>query len=328
MRTKIRYIFLAVCATVALPAAPGSAAPDTADVPKIATYNTFMLPTSLYPNWGQDTRADLIANQKVVAGQDVVVFQELFANGASERLLSNLAAEYPHQTPVVGRSRSGWDETLGAYSSTVLEDGGTAIVSRWPIARKVQYVYTEACGADWHSNKGFAYVKVLTPTGPLHVIGTHTQAQDSSCSATTPEAVRTNQRTELRNFMAEQKIPANEPLYVAGDMNTIESGPEYKTMIAELGAVAPTHTGHKYSWDCKDNTICVDQYGADYASEQLDYILPISGHPVPASYINEVRRVKSPEWTTTSWGTTYKYTDYSDHYPVFGYGRSISTGSS
>lgn len=322
---RIRFVSVLACAGALLigsvaPTTVAAAAPKgatTAITPKIAAYNVFMLSRNLYPNWGQLTRADLIDRENVLAGQDVVVLNEVFDNGASDRLLGNLADTYPNQTPVLGRSRTGWDATLGAYSGTAPEDGGVSVISRWPIARKVQYVYAQSCGVEVYSNKGFVYVKLTTPSGPLHVIGTHQQADDGSCSVS-PASVRASQRAELRKFLDAQRIPATEPLYVAGDMNVIEAGSEYAAMLRELDAKAPAHTGHPYSWDCNDNSICRDQYGTGYDSQHLDYVLPINGHPAPSVYANETRRAKSSQWSVSSWGQTYTYTDYSDHYPVFG----------
>ncbi|MEV0063960.1 sphingomyelin phosphodiesterase [Nocardia sp. NPDC050718] len=314
-----RLALAALCGAAALlPVAPAGAAPHAGPPAKIASYNVFMLPEALYPNWGQEQRADLIAQQNVLADQDVVVLQELFHNEGGDRLLNNLRRTHPNQTSVVGRSRSGWDATQGSYSATTPEDGGVAIVSRWPISRKVQFVYKDACGADWFSNKGFAYVKLAAPGGAIHVIGTHMQSEDDGCSAGQPGQVRAKQRAQIAAFLAAERIPAGEPVYVAGDMNVIESSAEYPAMLAELGAVGPEHTGHPHSWDCADNSVCLDQYGPEYAAEHLDYVLPISGHPVPSRYVNETRRVKSPSWSVTATGTTYTYTDYSDHYPVFG----------
>lgn len=55
--------------------------------------------------------------------------------------------EYPNQTAVLGRSSgSEWDKTLGNYSSSTPEDGGVAIVSKWPIAEKIQYVFAKDAG--------------------------------------------------------------------------------------------------------------------------------------------------------------------------------------
>ncbi|UVS78198.1 Sphingomyelinase C precursor [Actinokineospora sp. UTMC 2448] len=306
MRTLLTFGLVAV---LAVPPAPAAAAV----APKIATYNVFMLSRALYPNWGQSTRADLIDREGVLAGQDVVVLQELFDNAAGDRLLANLADTYPHRTPTVGRSRAGWDATTGAYGDTTPEDGGVAILSRWPIAERDQHVYTTGCGADRLANKGFAYVRLASPAGPVHVIGTHMQAEDPACADAA--AVRATQRAEIAAFLAAEGIPADEPLYVAGDLNVIKDGPEYPAMLADLDAPAPPYTGHPHSWDCADNSVCRGQYGPEYASEHLDYVLTLQGPLLT----NETRRVKSPVWTVTSWFRTYSYTDFSDHYPVFGH---------
>ncbi|ANZ41760.1 sphingomyelin phosphodiesterase [Lentzea guizhouensis] len=298
--------------TTAAPTTAASATAAPAAAPKIATYNVFMLSRNLYPNWGQLARADLIDSTGVLNGQDVVVLQEAFDNAASDRLLANLRDTYPHQTPVLGRGTAGWDVTSGAYRDSTPEDGGAAVLSRWPITTRVQHVYRDACGADWFSNKGFAYVRIEAPAGPLHVIGTHMQAEDSSCT-TSPASYRAQQRAEIKAFLAARDIPATEPVYVAGDLNVVRTSTEFTSMVAELGARTPAITGHPFSWDCADNSICRDQYGPEYASEHLDYVLTIQG---PA-LVNETRRVKSPEWTIWSWGRKHTYTDLSDHYPVF-----------
>ncbi|WP_394620368.1 sphingomyelin phosphodiesterase [Lentzea sp. JNUCC 0626] len=304
----MRLITLAVAVVLAISAAPAVAAPGL----KIATYNVFMLSRNLYPNWGQVARADLLDSTGVLAGQDVVVVQEAFDNAASDRLLANLRDTYPHQTPVLGRSKAGWDVTSGAYSDSTPEDGGVAVLSRWPITTRVQHVYRDACGADWFSNKGFAYVRIEAPSGPVHVIGTHMQAEDSTCTSA-PEGYRVKQRAEIRAFLAARNIPAAEPVYVAGDMNVIKASAEFPRMVSELGARMPEVGGHPFSWDCADNSVCRDQYGPEYASEHLDYVLTVQGPLLR----NETRRVKSPEWSIWSWGRKYTFTDFSDHYPVF-----------
>ncbi|MGW6932157.1 sphingomyelin phosphodiesterase [Lentzea sp. NPDC054927] len=306
----MRLITLAAAVALTISAAPAAVAAPAA--PKIATYNVFMLSRNLYPNWGQLTRADLIDSTGVVNGQDVVVLNEAFDNAASDRLLANLRDTYPHQTPVLGRSRAGWDVTSGAYSDSTPEDGGVAVLSRWPITTRIQHVYRGGCGADWFSNKGFAYVRIEAPTGPVHVIGTHMQAEDSTCTSA-PSGYRAAQRAEIKAFLAARSIPATEPVYVAGDMNVVKASDEFPRMVTELGASTPEIGGHPFSWDCADNSVCRDQYGPEYASEHLDYVLTVQG-PVLR---NETRRVKSPEWSITSWGRKHTYTDLSDHYPVF-----------
>ena len=305
----MRLITLAAAVVLTISAAPAVAAPAA---PRIATYNVFMLSRNLYPNWGQVQRADLVDSTGVLDGQDVVVLNEAFDNTASDRLLANLRDTYPHQTPVLGRGRAGWDVTSGRYSDATPEDGGVAVLSRWPISTRIQHVYRDGCGADWLSAKGFAYVRVEAPSGPLHVIGTHMQAEDSACTSA-PGGYRAKQRAEIRAFLTARDIPASEPVYVAGDLNVAGASAEFPRMVADLGARTPEMGGHPFSWDCADNSVCRDQYGPEYASEQLDYVLTVQGPLLR----NETRRVKSPEWSIWSWGRKYTYNDLSDHYPVF-----------
>ncbi|MER5394741.1 sphingomyelin phosphodiesterase [Saccharopolyspora sp. NPDC002686] len=311
---KIRIAFTSLVVAVSGLAAPTAVAGPAADGPRIASYNVFMLPRSLYPNWGQLQRADLIASEGVLSGQDVVVVQEAFDNEASQRLLANLAEDYPNQTPVLGRSRDGWDATLGSYSDTRPEDGGVAVLSRWPVAERIQYVFPPGCGADAASNKGFAYTRIDSPSGPVHVIGTHLQADDPACGDRAP-GVRADQLGEIAQFVRDKAIPAAEPVVVAGDLNVDASAGEFTSALATLGAAAPQTTGHPYSYDPATNSVAADQ-APGAPGQLLDHVLPLTGHG-SQQWVDETRAVHSPEWSVTSWGQTYTYTDFSDHYPVF-----------
>lgn len=214
---------VAVIAVGALAAtsAPAASAAESAAAPRLSvlTYNTFLMSKNLYPNWGQDHRASEIPKASFFQGHDVVVLQEAFDNGASDALKSNASAQYPYQTPVVGRSKSGWDATGGAYSSTTPEDGGVTILSKWPIIRKEQVVYKDACGADWWSNKGFAYVVLNVGGTKVHVVGTHAQSTDPGCGAGEAAQMRARQFKAMDAFLDGKNIPADEQVIVAGDMN-------------------------------------------------------------------------------------------------------------
>ncbi|MBB6170072.1 sphingomyelin phosphodiesterase [Nocardiopsis mwathae] len=294
--------------------APASA--ENRPSPAIATYNVFLLPKALYPNWGQDKRADLIADDGVVADQDVVVFQELFENTSGDRLRAAVSEKYPHGTPVVGRSRSGWDTTTG-YRPETTTNGGVSIHSVWPITRQEQHIFPRACGSDWFSNKGFAYVEIDSPHGTLHVLGTHMQSEDRGCTSGQDARIRSRQLAQIRSFLDGKDIPDDEQVYLAGDLNIIGGTAEYDQAIETLDAVAPTFTGAEYSWDPTTNSVAEGQYPG-WAPQHLDYVLPIRNGAAPQAYRNETRAVKSEPWTVRSWGRDYTYDDYSDHYPVFG----------
>ncbi|SOD90944.1 sphingomyelin phosphodiesterase [Streptomyces sp. Ag109_G2-15] len=309
---------------LALPAAAlaGStpaAAAGQAPALKVLTYNVFLMSKNLYPNWGQDHRAAEIPKTAFFRGNDVVVLEEAFDNSSSDALKSAAAAEYPYQTPVVGRSRSGWDATGGAYSATTPEDGGVTVLSKWPILHKEQYVYKDACGADWWSNKGFAYLVLDVNGTRVHVVGTHAQSTDPGCGAGEAAAMRSRQFKAIDAFLDAKNIPADEEVLLAGDLNVDSRSGEYASMLSDAGLVgADARTGHPYSFDTLENSIAHDRYPND-PREDLDYVLARAGHARPAGWRNEVVKEQSAPWTVTSWGTSYTYTNLSDHYPLRAY---------
>ncbi|MFB6892163.1 sphingomyelin phosphodiesterase [Kitasatospora sp. NPDC056327] len=298
------------------PAAAATAGTPTVPALRVLTYNVFLMSRNLYPNWGQDHRARAIPAAGFFQGHDVVVLQEAFDNAASDALVSNASAAYPYHTPVVGRSTAGWDATSGSYSSATPEDGGVALLSKWPILRKEQYVFKDACGADWWSNKGFVYA-VLNVNGlRTHVIGTHLQSTDSGCSAGQPAAVRAAQLKAVKAFVDARNIPAAEPVVLAGDLNIDAHGSEYPALLANAGvAPADTRNGWANSFDTADNSIAAYRYPGE-PKEDLDHVLYRADHARPATYTNTVVRAHSTPWTVSSWGTSYTYDDLSDHYPV------------
>ncbi|MFD9126602.1 sphingomyelin phosphodiesterase [Kitasatospora sp. NPDC059571] len=313
----------AACATAALlgstaaaPAALAETPPATAPALNVLTYNVFLMSKTLYPNWGQDHRAQAIAAADFFRGHDVVVLEEAFDNGASDALTAQASAAYPYHTPVVGRSTSGWDATSGSYSAATPEDGGVTLLSKWPILHREQYVYKDACGSDWWSNKGFVYAVLDVAGVRTHVVGTHLQSTDSGCSSGQPAAVRAAQLTAMRGFLDGKHIPAGEPIVVAGDLNIDSHGSEYQALL-DNGFLAPAseRTGWPYSFDTADNSIAAYRYPGE-PKEDLDYVLYRADHARPQRYTNTVVRTHSAPWTVSSWGKSYTYSDLSDHYPL------------
>ncbi|WP_256105470.1 sphingomyelin phosphodiesterase [Streptomyces sp. ODS05-4] len=316
---RLRTVAL-LTATAVLAGVPSlaSAAPggrDTANAQpalRIMTTNTMLLPSFVTDGWAQDVRGGLIGSAPYLQGHDVVVFQELFDNSASDILMKRLQG-YPHRTPVVGRSTKGWDETKGDYSALAPEDGGVAIASRWPITRRTQYVFDEACGTDGLSQKGFAYARLDVNGSAVHVLGTHLQADDSLCGSGQAARVRTSQLREMRSFVDGLGIPADEPVVFAGDLNVDRGSGEYPGMIATLDAAVPAYDGHPYTSDPVTNALTRKRY-PDSPRQWLDYVLYDNRHARPSSWRNTGQEVSSPVWKLS--GTTY--TRYSDHYPVLG----------
>ncbi|MFP3992731.1 sphingomyelin phosphodiesterase [Streptomyces sp. E11-3] len=320
-RTSGSVVALAVAGAALVAATPAQAAADETPELKVLAYNTFLFSKSLYPNWGQDHRAAEIPKTDFFRGNDVVVLQEAFDNSSSDALMSNASGEYPHQTPIVGRSKSGWDATGGSYSSMTPEDGGVTILSKWPILRKEQYVFKDACGADWWSNKGFAYAVLDVNGTKAHIVGTHAQSTDPGCDAGEAAQMRSLQFKAIDAFLDAKNIPASEQVIVAGDFNVDSHSAEYASMLTDGGlADTDSRTGHPYSFDTQDNSIASERYPDD-PREDLDYVLHRAGHARPAGWNNNVIKEESAPWTVSSWGKNYTYTNLSDHYPVTGSAR-------
>lgn len=319
-RTSGVTLSAALAAVTLIANTPQASAADTPSL-RVLTYNAFLMSENLYPNWGQDHRAAEIPKTSFFQGHDVVVLQEAFDNSASDALARDASTQYPYQTPVVGRSKSGWDATGGAYSATTPEDGGVTVLSKWPIVRKEQYIYKDACGSDWWSNKGFVYAELNVNGTKVHVVGTHAQSTDSGCKAGEAAQMRSRQFKQIDAFLDAKNIPASEQVIVAGDMNVDSRSPEYASMLADAGLTgADARTGHAYSFDTQDNSIAADRYPDD-PREDLDYVLHRTGHAKPAGWTNEVIKEQSAPWTVSSWGTKYTYTNLSDHYPVIASAR-------
>ncbi|MFI6105345.1 sphingomyelin phosphodiesterase [Streptomyces sp. NPDC051310] len=313
-------VTVVLTATTLAATAPSASAAGTPRL-KVLSYNVFLFSRNLYPNWGQDHRAAAIPKAPFYQGNDVVVLQEAFDNASSDALLRNSAAQYPYRTPVMGRSKDGWDATGGAYSSTTPEDGGVAVLSKWPIVRKEQYVYQDACGADWYSNKGFVYVVLNVGGARVHVVGTHAQSTDPGCAAGEAAQMRSRQFKAMDAFLDAKNIPASEQVLVAGDLNVDSRSAEYATMLGDAGlADADARTGHPYSFDTEQNSIAAERYPDD-PREDLDHVLHRAGHVRPAGWTNEVIKEQSAPWTVSSWGRPYTYTNLSDHYPVTASGQ-------
>ncbi|MCX3060636.1 sphingomyelin phosphodiesterase [Streptomyces beihaiensis] len=313
-------VALALTAVALGTARPASASvADGPDAPRldVMTYNTFLMSTTLYPNWGQEYRAGAIASAPVFQGHDVVVVEEAFDNSASDKLADGAAEHgYAYRTPVVGRSRDGWDATGGSYSSLTPEDGGVMLLSKWPILRREQYVYHDACGSDALSNKGFVYAVLDVNGQRVHVVGTHTQSDDSACASGQAARVRSSQFKEMSAFLAAKNIPADEEVLVTGDMNVDSRSPEYASMLTDAGLVgADSRTGHPYSFDTTENSIARYRYPDD-PSQDIDYALFRAGHARPSGWDNDVVRTSCAPWTVRSWWKSYTYTDLSDHYPL------------
>jgi len=253
----------------------------------VLTFNAALLP-ELAASTQQSERVARMAPHLV--GYDVLVLQELFINRHREALLAELAGAYPHRSALVGSD--------GARELPWRQDGGTVILSRWPIEREAQLLFEEVCsGSDCLADKGVAYAAVRKGTRVYHVFTTHAQ----SVYGRDPPAVRAAQFGLLRAFVDAQAISVDEPVIVAGDLNVDAYTPELDDMLGTLRAVWPPLAGDpRYTWDPTSNAL------AEGGREWLDYVLVSLDHAQPARAWNRVMPLRDAGL------------DLSDHFAVWG----------
>ena len=283
---------------------------------RITTHNVYFLSQALYPNWGQMQRADFIAQAPYIQNNDVIIFNELFDHQSTQQLQSRLRSTYPYQTPILGEKNDFWDDTHGYIHNAKISNGGVGIVSRYPIERQEQHIYTQGHGTDALAKKGFVYVKINKQGRPIHIIGTHLQADNGGSSSTKDSDVRAHQMAEIHQFIQEKHIPKDETVLIGGDLNVQKDTQEYQGMLSKLNVSEPTYSGHNSTWDTKTNGIAGYNY-PELSPQYLAYLLVEKDHAQPTHWYNNARLVKSPQWSVTSWGKSYTYHDFSDHYPVF-----------
>jgi endonuclease/exonuclease/phosphatase family metal-dependent hydrolase len=356
MRLVRRYVALCeliIFCGVVLPVGTSSqaAAPDQL---RILTYNVY---TALGAP-GAVERIEFMAQDDILRGYDVLILNELFRDDTADYLLDAFSEAYPYRTPVLGRdalvdstcaANTCWNSAEGQTINTQVEDGGVAILSRWPIIDRRQVVYGARCGIDALSRKGFVYA-VLDVDGTLvHVIGTHLQADPTAtvgldaaieglfacaepevvaaatrCSAawSTPyTAVRVNQLAELDGWIMAQEIASDEMVVIGGDFNIDRMGAteEYTQMLCLLRVSAPLYGGDPalgspwYTFDGVQNALLDSGAGQFY----LDYVLVREDFAQPAQWHNYVQRfTASPD----NWdGDAPRGYELSDHFAVSGF---------
>ena len=89
-----------------------------------------------------------------------------------------------------------------------MEDGGTAIFSQWPIRERREIMFDTRCNMDGYANKGFVYVRLDVDGTPVHVIGTHMQADPSNLGPLIGRSPRSGPARRRRTIPTARPVPA------------------------------------------------------------------------------------------------------------------------
>ena len=291
---------------------------------KVLTHNLFLLPdviVSPTTQWSQAARGAVIGSAGYLKDYDVLLLEECFDNNASKALKDNLTPGFPYQTPVLGRSKTGWDKTSGSWRE-LLQGGGTnggvMIASKWPIEKMMQHVYPAGCDADAFALKGFVYIVIVKDGKRIHVVASHTQSTQPSCGGN-DVIVRKTQFETMKTYVDSLHIPKTEMVIFGGDFNVIKGTPEYSAMLKYLNVGEPRYAGVPYTWDTKTNVMASYHYPYPANSrEYIDYVFVSKDHLVPSKWQNlAIDPVSSSLMSYTNLlGEKSYWTDYSDHYPV------------
>lgn len=280
----------------------------------VLTYNVWLRPSYFID--GQRARVRELA--RYLQGHDVLVLCETFAKNSSRYLFDTLRQYYPHQTGVLGAPR------LFAGEGVRMGNGGVTILSRWPIVARDERSFGRLLkGPDAYADKGVLYACINKGGQVYHLFGSHTQAPpEPAFRAAYKLARRDADRAyrELRleqfavigRFVRELRIPANEPVVIAGDLNTDKLGApqEFEQMLERLDAAFPQRvSGRPGTWEPAANPLSTGQL------EWLDYVLWSRSHLQPESSQLEVRAIRSQNsWRRLPGGR--EYNDLSDHHAV------------
>jgi len=264
----------------------------------VLTYNVYLRP---FFHDGQEIRARLLINK--LSGYDAIVFQEAYADPARKTLRAGLRSRYPFHTRVLG-------EDSGLH-----QDGGVLILSKWPLTRQRQLVFTddspsahlcpgpECCaGGDCYADKGVVYARIDKAGHRFHIFGAHLQ------SGREHWRIRKDQLRVIRNFIISQHNRANEPVIIAGDMNVDRADPAQfaamRSLLAAeqppLNAASPTMPRAIYTFDGPRN----DLNDNDDIRRYVDYVLYSTAHAQPCRAVNRVRIFRAGQpWRQYFWQT-------------------------
>lgn len=206
------------------------------------------------------------------------------------------------------------------------------ILSKHPILEQRQYIYKATHAKTWDclSNKGICYAMINVHSQyPVHVLGTHLQADEGHVPHSDTHTVRMTQLQEVRHYLEnELKLPKKERVIFGGDLNVEFTTDAYRKDLEETLATKlhyehslPGSYSAPHNWLAKANARANSQ--PEDRNETLDYVLVPGGYAQPTKpALAKVVPLKANESWYWSYLATHwpdekgVHSDLSDHYPV------------
>jgi endonuclease/exonuclease/phosphatase family metal-dependent hydrolase len=278
---------------------------------RIMAYNVYMRYPRAFFLDGQLARAQIfpIEIKRAFEGDkiDLFVFSEAFDPESRTSLINGLKLlGFHHYTPNVGQR------------GTIKQDGGVFIMSKFPIVSNSSVVFLDCSGTDCLAEKGVVYAKIKKNENIYHVFGTHTQAWWNN------HDIRVKQIKQIIEFKNSLKLPKNEPVIYAGDLNVdmVRFPDQEEEMRRILNAESSKTTGPlKYTFDPVINQLAQSEDKSKKVQEILDYVYYSKDHLKPnengKSFVKTFLMRSLNPWKATA--VSKDNWECSDHFPVYSF---------
>lgn len=229
------------------PAAGAGQVAPAVDQLSVMSYNVHGLPWPLAVRGGAfDAIASRLRELRAQGRQPhVMVLQEAFTPAAKA---IGAAAGYRYvrfgpavDTPAVAGTAADGTFQADARRSRGEADGkwvdsGLAIFSDYPIVAARRVAYPVCAGFDCLANKGALAVKIAVPgvAQPIYVVGSHLNARKAAGVAAERTAYAYRRQVDLFENFIRAVVPADAPLFVAGDFNVGKTDERRATFAAHL----------------------------------------------------------------------------------------------
>lgn len=300
----------------------------------VLVYNIFSPVPEPLRFYGQKERSvrvkDVIRELDQKYDLDVIVMNEVIAPDTQNVVF--------HDMPTIG-----FPYKTKKITEAFAVHGGIVLFSKHPITQEACTVFGDRClGIDCFAAKGVSYARVRKNNMYFNVFGTHLQAWPSIQA----HAARDQQIHQTLQFIEGLKLPTDEPLILAGDLNTdLYLDHDYIQHINfKLGTQIPEihPESHPFTVDPKENKLVGNDDPSEYASDDwpqgciaeyyrtlvcpccpaqwIDYTLYSQRHLLPTQSDMRTLKVKVPPFRIKVNATQEaEVQDISDHFPVLGH---------
>ncbi len=261
---------------------------------RVLTYNIWLRPPGISESCSGDHKDERMEEflREQLPKYDILAFQEFFGSWSNRRrrFLDSAYRQGFHYSFCSQAVRSPWS----GYGLKLV-DGGLLLLSRFPLQRCEELIYSASTYTDSLAQKGVLYARVSLPQGlNLDLFVTHLQANYEGGDHW---EIQQAQLRQLRAFIQDRHQPVDAVGLLLGDMNVDAlCRPRYRQMMNLLGFPRDLMK------ECHEIT-------APDCSQSLDYMFALS-----EAQLLQVTSIDIDSMATVNCGVPYL--QLSDHYGI------------